>query len=101
MVVENSKKFYSDLAKGANIFSDYLTIRAFRFTEMNLIPEFIICDAEHYQYLQDELKNFIGEEAASKMSKILTLSLMGEPIKIIVRHDFKGIDLFAKLSVVN
>lgn len=96
MVIENSKKFYENLLRGETVLFNFLTIRAFRFSEMDLVSEYIICDGEHYQYLQDELKHRMGMAQGSSMSKILTISLVGDPVRIIVKHDCKGINLFAK-----
>jgi hypothetical protein len=100
MIITDSQAFYKDLKDGRRAIMAYLYLENNKFRNLNQVAQYIICDAEHYQYFQDEMQMYLISCLGKKSNRIgctvQQINIDGGIMSIIIRVDTKGINLFAK-----
>ena len=100
MIITDVQKFYKNLAKRKTytILAN-LEVDCDVFLKAHLKPQYIICDAEHYQYFLDEMNMYMSERT-NQISNAKTIKSvyiqLGGTLNVIIRTDHKGINVFAK-----
>jgi len=104
MIIKNLDEYRKNCKKKGPVILDHLNEAFCNFMEVNIIPEFIICDVMHKELFKNEIRFYSMSPYITNVSDSFTvIGINGQKLKVLTRVEtdedaFKGIELYGRIK---
>ena len=104
MIIKNLNEYKKKCKNEESVILDYLKETLFKLMNVDIIPEFIICDAQHKELFKNEIRFYSTSPYITEVSDSFTvIGVNGYKMKVLTRIEtgedaFEGIELYGRIK---